>query len=450
MGQGKPRLVLIGLDGATWDVITPLLEAGKLPALGALIEQGQSGTLRSVIPPITGPAWATILTGRNPGEHGIFEMTVYDTRLRRRRPITMSDWRATPLWETLNGHGLSTGLLCIPFTYPPPRINGWVISGIMGTPRYDERMFSPPELFTEVTEVAGELPLAPPTRVRGEFSVQLLNRQIEWINRATMHLLLNHPVDVLLVVENYTDHVQHFFYRSRRYGFKGQTIDVVEHAYVGADRLVAGVIQQIGHATPIIVLSDHGFTELEGFINLGVALDEGRSAYAGRVALLWTVGNTARRLLPIQLSEALRRWFKRARPAIHVGGVGGYGSIFTDIRDLTLFEQRLSRIRHPDTKEALVRFLRKEDLYHGPAMDQAPLAVAFPARGWQTRLTSPREGELLCGPRWIRDHEGTHDLDGIIIAANVVGELPTKLTGVHDFCLHQCLSAKSGPRAHER
>jgi len=439
--QKKPRLVIVGLDGATWDVINPLVEQGKLPAIKRIMDEGQSGTLRSVIPPITGPAWATILTGRNPGEHGIFEMTVFDDRLGRRRPISMNDWNATPLWEILNGRGLSTGLLCVPFTFPPPRVNGWIISGIMGTPKYDPRMFSPPSLFDEITGAAGEFPLAPPARVHGEFPLELLDRQISWTRDATLHLLDHHPTDVFMLVENYTDHVQHFFYQSRTHNHRGTEIDPVERAYVACDDLLGAIRERAGDETPLLVLSDHGFTNLQGFVNLGVALGEERSREASRVAALWTVWNWLRRLLPRGLSEGIRRRVKRARPALHVGAVGGYGSILEEVSDLDALEERLATIRHPDTGEPMIAFYRRDDLYRGPLASRAPVAVAFPAKGWQTKLTSPREGALLDGPRWVRDHEGTHALEGIIAATNV-GEgapLPERLEGVLDFCLQQCL-----------
>ena len=68
-----PRVLVIGLDGATFDVLLPLARAGRLPALAALIARGTSAPLRSVFPPVTAPAWASFMTGKNPGKHGIYE-----------------------------------------------------------------------------------------------------------------------------------------------------------------------------------------------------------------------------------------------------------------------------------------------------------------------------------------------------------------------------------------
>ena len=67
------RVFVLGLDGATWDVLRPLVQQGHLPRLARLMEQGAAGTLRSVFPPLSPVAWTAVMTGKNSGKHGIFE-----------------------------------------------------------------------------------------------------------------------------------------------------------------------------------------------------------------------------------------------------------------------------------------------------------------------------------------------------------------------------------------
>ena len=69
------RLLVIGLDGVGFDLVAPWVEAGKLPGLGRLLDEGAQGPLLSTIPPLTGPAWTSFQTGVNPGKHGIFGWT---------------------------------------------------------------------------------------------------------------------------------------------------------------------------------------------------------------------------------------------------------------------------------------------------------------------------------------------------------------------------------------
>ncbi|RLE47527.1 MAG: hypothetical protein DRJ18_03130 [Candidatus Methanomethylicota archaeon] len=69
----KLRVIVIGLDGATWKLIKPWAEEGKLQTLKRLMEEGAYGELKSTIPPITAAAWASLLTGKNPGKTGIYD-----------------------------------------------------------------------------------------------------------------------------------------------------------------------------------------------------------------------------------------------------------------------------------------------------------------------------------------------------------------------------------------
>ena len=66
------KVLIVGLDGATWRVLEPWARAGRLPHLAALMARGTWGTLRSTVPALTLPAWSSLTTGRNPGAHGVF------------------------------------------------------------------------------------------------------------------------------------------------------------------------------------------------------------------------------------------------------------------------------------------------------------------------------------------------------------------------------------------
>src|SRR3989304_3517354 len=70
--MNKKRVMIIGLDGATFDIISPMVEAGRLPTFSELMIKGTWGNLMSTVPPLTPPAWTSFMTGKNPGKHGIF------------------------------------------------------------------------------------------------------------------------------------------------------------------------------------------------------------------------------------------------------------------------------------------------------------------------------------------------------------------------------------------
>ena len=67
------KIVVLGWDGATWDLLKPWAESGELPAVARLMAEGAAGELRSIVPPTTAPAWTSMITGTNPARHGVMD-----------------------------------------------------------------------------------------------------------------------------------------------------------------------------------------------------------------------------------------------------------------------------------------------------------------------------------------------------------------------------------------
>jgi len=478
----QPRLAIVGLDGATWDIINPLMEAGKLPNLQQLVAEGSSGSLQSVIPPVTAPAWATMLTGCDPGEHGVFAMTIQDPESGRFRPVTMNDWRARPLWSIANDCGLTAGFMGVPFAYPPQSVDGYMISGIMGTPRYDERMFNPSSLFAPVTAAAGTYPLDSPSKVRGTAPFEVLRRQTEWIRDATTHLLRHSPVDLFMVVENYTDHVGHSYLRERRYDCDGEMIDLIEHAYRAADELIGRVRDAVGEDCPILVVSDHGMGLFEGYINLERAL--GVEAPVARRSFLRQVWRALVKLMPASVVRRLRReYWERPKAGrivpygdttLTLTGVEGAIRVNADDHEcrshiIDEIVERLASIEDPATGAPLIEPKRGSEQYAGPHVDRGPDVIAWPAnQGHQHFLHAPKWVPLLPTKEETKragmalaqlDPEGCHRLDGVALAnapAVAAGEaahaaFPQHLRDVMAYVLGICFGedlpdeAKIGP-----
>src|SRR5215210_1918280 len=123
------RVLVVGWDGADWDVLDPLLAAGEMPALHELIDRGRRGVSRSSLPSHSWAAWPTFLTGRDPGGHGVFDILEYRPGVTRRLPVS---WKSilAPTWpQRLSEAGKTTLLVNVPLTYPPPEIRGVSIAG---------------------------------------------------------------------------------------------------------------------------------------------------------------------------------------------------------------------------------------------------------------------------------------------------------------------------------
>ena len=132
------RTMLIGLDGATFTVLEPLMDGSCeegviMPFLASVVENGYSATLKSTNHPLTPPAWTTVCTGRTPGHHGVYDFvrfedmgsdvyfTLYDSR----------DIRVETFWEVASREDKTVVSLNFPMMAPPPEINGSLVPGFV-------------------------------------------------------------------------------------------------------------------------------------------------------------------------------------------------------------------------------------------------------------------------------------------------------------------------------
>lgn len=143
------KIVVIGLDGATFDIIDPLIKKGKLPNLSKIMENGVRGELKSTIHPITPQAWTTFLTGKNAGKHGIFDFTSRKSNSYDIKFINASTRKAQSIFSILSKADKKVGAVAIPFTFPPEKINGFMLSGI-DAPVGNEMAVHPDKIYTEI------------------------------------------------------------------------------------------------------------------------------------------------------------------------------------------------------------------------------------------------------------------------------------------------------------
>ena len=265
-----PKAVVIGLDSATWNLIRPWMAEGSLPNLARLMKTGVSGTLQSVLPPITPPAWTSFMTGKNPGKHGIFHFVETEHGGYAMNYANATSRRSPTLWKLLNDAGYTVGTMNIPFTYPPEKLNGFQISG-MDTPSEKSPFIHPPELHEELLKHLGEIQLD--LRFLGAMTTDERRNQVlaemekmdrQW-SKATLYLLENHPQDVMMFVFMSIDTVQHYFWQhmdqahfihdpklAPKFG------DAVRKVYERLDAVTGEIVNRLPPETTVFVVSDHG------------------------------------------------------------------------------------------------------------------------------------------------------------------------------------------------
>src|SRR5215470_8952011 len=125
------KLLVIGLDGASFNVLDPLIDRGHLPNIANLISKGSRANLETTFPPITAVAWSSFMTGKNPGKHGIFEFVRRDKNSARELAVNASFREGKAVWDYFSDARKRVIVHNFPCTYPVRPLNGLMISDFM-------------------------------------------------------------------------------------------------------------------------------------------------------------------------------------------------------------------------------------------------------------------------------------------------------------------------------
>jgi len=471
LSRGLSRLLVVGLDGATFRLLRPWLEAGNLPCLARLYRQGVSGVLRSVTPPLSPEAWSTFMTGTNPGRHGVMNFLSFAPDSYELQFSNGAQIRQKTLWRFLSDAGKRVGVVGIPMTYPPETVNGYLVSGIE-TPAERSKFTHPPELCEELREALGRYD------IHGDFidssdPEEYLKRVLHMVDNqgeAACYLLRKYPADLSVIVIGASDRVQHAFWRffdsdHPRYDPDAGPVlsNAIKQVYERIDDYLAKMIEAVPDPKNIFIVSDHGFTPCHTLVHLNRWLErEGYLACSSQLGvgfrMLRSTYTNACRFGPRWLKD----WLKNALPGIrrHMASFlllsrvrwphtqafavnTQHGYIYLNRKDrfpsgvvspgeeAAQLSRRLihglENLRDPATGQRVVeRVVRTRELYSGPAVDALPDLLVLWKDGYIARSdtgdairTTPtsRPGDLF-EPTGLSLNEwsAAHDENGILMA----------------------------------
>ncbi len=258
------KIVVIGLDGATLDLIDPWAKEGKLPELSNLMERGVFGRLQSVLPVLSSAAWSSFMTGMNPGKHGIYDFVKRAPNSYQLRPVNHRHIRGRSIWKIMSELGKKVIVVNVPITYPPEEVNGLLISGL-GTPDY--------KIFTYPQELSREL-LSKGYLVNNRVHFQPgheqeylheVNRITDNLTDAVLQFMKFEEWDFFMVVYRHPDEMAHFFWRDmdqnhpQHQSEDGNPYkDAILNYYQRIDQAIGQIILTCGVDSNIIIMSDHG------------------------------------------------------------------------------------------------------------------------------------------------------------------------------------------------
>jgi predicted AlkP superfamily phosphohydrolase/phosphomutase len=424
-----PRILIIGLDSATFDLIEPWAAQGYLPQLARLMAEGSHGPLASTLQPTTAPAWTTFMTGVNQGEHGLYDFVRRRADSYNVEVTNSTHVKAPTFFEIASRYGQHVISVNMPYTFPPRPVNGVMVGGPFA-PAFTREVVYPPELFETIKTIAPDYFILTEYNPRAADPqaayAQALLHEVELRKTVVAQLMQTLPWDVCAVVTMATDEVQHTFWQCMTAPDDdplAQYREVIREVYQRVDQLIGHLIELAandgtGRPTIVMVLSDHGAGSLRWMINLNQWLAEAgylkfQTEKAGalksaRADGLQRLMQTYKRVLPTSLRESIRarlgaQRFHRLKGEFESAlvtavvdwkqtraySLGAGGNLFINLAGrepqgvvqpgaeyeqvcAALIEQ-LQQLRDPETGAYIVECVHhREEIYHGAELEHAP------------------------------------------------------------------------------
>ncbi|MCD6482055.1 MAG: alkaline phosphatase family protein [Thermoplasmata archaeon] len=241
------RSIVIGVDGAEPSLLEKWID--ELPNFQKFYPC--YAKMESTLPPSSAPAWTSIVTGVKPEKHGIYDFFYYDDAKDEIKVVSSRMRRMPALWNLLDSVGKRSIVINVPLTYPPERINGIIVSGLLTPP--GEKFVEPAEIQDLLSDykmehlIVDDLPIRMAAQYNPEKVMNLLNEWIESRTRAAIRLMKKFPWDFGMVVYRATDLVQHFMWGR----------DEVFEIYKKIDGEIGKIMENF--RANYFIVSDHGF-----------------------------------------------------------------------------------------------------------------------------------------------------------------------------------------------
>lgn len=271
--MARKRVLIIGLDGATWDIYKPVFARGHMPRLAGVLREGTHGVLRSTEPPITPTAWTTFMTGVGPGKHKVFGFEKYDRASETVQVTTSRDCQAETMWSHLSRLGYRVASLNMPWTYPPYEVNGLMVSGY-GCPATAYEYTWPAEFKGEIERELDSYDMVLHWR-KGDMSSDALFEENMAYCRGCFDKMLElaelarrkGEFDVFCVEIQQVDLMQHYILHyltpegwQERPDRAEQVFGMLDHM----DEVIGKLLDMADEDTLVMIASDHGFGSLVG------------------------------------------------------------------------------------------------------------------------------------------------------------------------------------------
>ncbi|MDO8724576.1 MAG: alkaline phosphatase family protein [Candidatus Methanoperedens sp.] len=428
----RKKILIIGLDGATWRLIKPWAESNYLPNFKKLMDNGSYGNLKSTYPPITPPAWTSMTTGKNPAKHGVFGFLKQENG--KFRLYQSNDIKEPEIWDYL--HSIKSIIVNLPISNPPKKIKNIMVSG-MYTPSLKSNFAYPEEIKKEIIEkfpdYRFELSWDEYTGNKSKF-IEELYKMTENRIKLFHHFIDTKEWDFIFYVFIGTDRIQHIYWDN----------DELLKFYSYIDTFLGEVIEKIekrNESINLFIVSDHGFNKINKTIDINNFLHQNDFLFykkdeSKQKQFISNSGINKDRLTKLLKNIGLLGMYKKIPDNIKnylskkvpgetniindismeksVAYSQGFGTIYfnSDQCRNEKIKNRIKELKDPDNNKNIIKEIHlKEKLFSGKFVNQAPDIVLIPHEGYKFSRNS--NGEIINDSNF---EKADHEMNGIFLA----------------------------------
>lgn len=373
------RIVIIGLDGVPFELLRDLSERGIMPNTKEIITRGVLTKMESSIPEVSSVAWSSIITGCNPGSHGIFGFTELAPNSYRLRFPNFNDLQVPPFWELLEGLSI---IINVPATYPVRPLSGVHISGFVSIEL--EKSVYPQSLLPKLKELDYRLDVDS-EKAHKSLDLFLQDLTDTLIARVKLYRYLWRYTDwkIFMFVFTGTDRLMHFLWSAYEDESHPYHKSFLEY-FRNVDETIGEIATRIDDNDLLVLISDHGFEKLDKEVYVNYFLE--------RKGFLKLKDSCEQGIIPVDTSTKAFA-LDPARVYVNLKDKYPCGSVDTQDKEKILRDlEELFNTWEIEDKKVIKCIHRKEQVYAGPFMDRAPDLVlesnpGFNLRGKMNTLT---------------------------------------------------------------
>lgn len=375
----NPKTVIIGLDGVPFGMIKDFTDTGVMPHTAELISQGIFRRMYSSIPEVSSVAWSSMITGKDPGQHGIFGFVDLCPNSYKMRFPNYDDLKAPPFWDLWEGKSV---IINVPSTYPVRQINGVLISGFVSIDF--EKSVYPKFLIPRLKSLDYRLDVdSQKAHSSMELFLEYLDKTLEARINAYRYLWDNSSNwQTFMLVFTATDRLMHFLWNAYEDACHKFHNPFIEH-FRRIDSVIGEIARKCSDEDLLIIHSDHGFERLEHDVYINYLLIQ-----EGFLQIKDT------RNIELDNIDYGTKAFALDPARIYLNRKGRYprGTVNqTDTAEILDRLEKLFSSLRINGRRVIRDIYRKEQLYAGPYVENAPEMVLVGAEGFNLRANIKAE-----------------------------------------------------------